>query len=128
MRRAALALVAALSITGPAVADDYEEHRHPPQDAPSHEKFYFDWMRPDLPTASCCNKSDCYPTEIEQRPAGLFARRREDGHYIFVPEAKIEHNRDNPDGRNHVCMAKPNPWPEQADIGTVYCFIFGGGF
>jgi hypothetical protein len=39
----------------------------------------------------------------------LYAKRREDGKYILIPPEKVEHNRDNPDGRNHLCTPPPNP-------------------
>src|SRR6478672_5436524 len=52
-------------------------------------------------------QQDCYPTEIKYVGTTLFAQRREDGQWIAVPPQKIERNRDNPDGRNHVCMPPP---------------------
>ena len=68
-----------------------------------HEKFYSTWFMPDEPDMSCCNKADCYPTEIQMRGGKIYARRREDGAWLPVPAAKVEHNRSNPDGRNHLC-------------------------
>jgi hypothetical protein len=100
------------------------QHRHPPQDEALHEKFYSRWYMPDDPAKSCCNKADCYPTEVKYVDGKLFARRREDGKYIAIPPQKIEHNRDNPDGRNHLCAPPPssvNP------VDTVFCFALGGG-
>ena len=101
------------------------EHRHhPPQDMPLHEKFYSTWYMPDQPTRSCCNKADCYPTEITYRDGVIFARRREDGKWLRIPAAKVERNRDNPDGRNHLCAPPPNTsYPPE----TVFCFALGGG-
>ena len=99
-----------------------QEHHHPPQDVQLHEKFYSTWYMPDQPTKSCCNKQDCYPTEIKRVGTTLFARRREDGEWIVVPPQKIERNRDNPDGRNHVCMPPPN----HSQAGSVFCFSLGG--
>ena len=69
------------------------------------------------------NKQDCYPTEIKYVGTSLFARRREDGAWIIVPLQKIERNRDNPDGRNHVGMPPPN----HSQAGSVFCFSLGGG-
>jgi hypothetical protein len=100
------------------------QHRHPPQDEALHEKFYSTWYMPDNPAMSCCNKADCYPTEIKYVGGNVYARRREDGNYILIPPWKIERNRDNPDGRSHLCAPPPdglNP----AD--TVFCFSLGGG-
>src|SRR3981081_3371643 len=68
-------LVATLGLTLPAKA---EKTQHPPpQDVQLHEKFYSTWYMPDNPAKSCCNKSDCYPTEIKYVGTSLLARRRE---------------------------------------------------
>lgn len=96
-----------------------QSHHHPPQDAGIHDAFYSNWMRPDQPSVSCCNKIDCYPTEARYRDGKWFARRREDGKWLFVPPAKIEQNRDSPDGRNHLCASAWNDTP--------ICFVSGGG-
>jgi hypothetical protein len=101
-----------------------QSHHHPPQDAPIHEKFYSTWMMPDQPSRSCCSMRDCYPTEAAFRDGQWFARRREDGKMIAVPWSKVERNRDNPDGRNHVCM--PPPRGSYAP-DTVFCFALGSG-
>src|SRR5207247_3943184 len=84
------------------------QHNHPPQDEALHEKFYSGWYMPDNPSMSCCNKADCYPTEIKYISGSIYARRREDGKYILIPPQKVERNRDNPDGRNHLCAPPPN--------------------
>jgi len=96
---------------------------HPPQDQWLHEKFYSTWHMPDNPAASCCNDADCYPTEIQYIDGKIYAKRREDGKYIFIPPEKVERNRDNPDGRNHLCAPPPNPLHPS---DTVYCFALGG--
>jgi hypothetical protein len=103
--------------------DSEHAHHHPPQDVPIHEKFYSTWMMPDRPTASCCNNRDCYPTEVRFRDGFWEAKRREDGVYVRIPWQKVEQNRDNPDGRSHVCM----PPPETYRGDEVYCFSLGGG-
>jgi hypothetical protein len=108
---------------GLTFAAEAQEHHHPPQDVQIHEKFYSTWYMPDNPNKSCCNMQDCYPTEIKYVDTTLFARRREDGQWIMVPPQKIERNRDNPDGRNHVCMPPPNHSQE----GSVFCFSLGSG-
>ncbi len=82
------------------------------------DKFYSTWYQPDNPSQSCCNQTDCYPTEAYFRSGFWYARQRETGDYIQIPPLKIEQNRDNPDGRSHVC-ANPH--------GVVFCFIPGGG-
>lgn len=110
----------------PALAQTQGPHRHHPAvDMPLHEKFYSTWYMPDQPTKSCCNKVDCYPTEIMYREGDIFARRREDGKWLRVPASKVEHKRDNPDGRNHLCAPPPAAAGYPAD--TVFCFALGGG-
>jgi hypothetical protein len=101
-----------------------EEHSHPAADVPIHEKFYSSWMMPDKPDRSCCNQRDCYPTEVRYREGFWEARRREDGEYVRVPWEKVEQNRDNPDGRNHVCMPPPSLGYYKDE---VFCFALGSG-
>jgi len=124
---APLAVFVALSLfASPAFAqqEDQTQHRHhPPQDMPLHEKFYSTWFMPDHPNRSCCNKADCYPTEIIYRDGDLYALRREDKKWLKIPLAKVERNRDNPDGRNHLCAPPPNT--SQGD--AVFCFALGTG-
>src|SRR5262245_21328681 len=101
------------------------QHRHPLQDEPIHERFYSTWFMPDDPTRSCCNKADCYPTEIKIEGDNIFARRREDRKWLLIPPRKVERNRDNPDGRNHLCAPRPTATAYPPD--TVFCFTLGGG-
>ena len=123
MRRPLAALLFTLScIAAPALAQD---HQHPPQDVEAHEKFYSNWMRPDEPNLSCCSQRDCYSTLARFRNGHWQALRREDGKWLKVPAAKIELNRDSPDGRNHLCA--PPPENEAAYENGVICFIAGGG-
>jgi len=96
---------------------------HPPQDMALHEKFYSTWRMPDNPTLSCCNNADCYPTDIKYLDGNVYARRREDGKYILIPPQKVEHNRDNPDGQNHLCAPPPGL---SNSTDTVFCFALGG--
>lgn len=81
-------------------------------------RFYSTWMMPDRRTMSCCSDRDCYATEAKQVGDHWFARIRETGEWVRIPPDKIETERDNPDGQNHLC-ASPG--------GQVYCFIVGGG-
>jgi len=123
-----LLLSCLLGTLAPAArAQDGQGHagrsHHPPQDQLLHEKFYSTWRMPDHPSVSCCNDADCYPTDIKYVDGNIYARRREDGQYIAVPPEKVEQNRDNPDGRNHLCAPPPNG-PHPAD--TVFCFALGG--
>jgi len=129
MRPAPSVLLVALSLfASPALAQQQDQsatqHRqHPPQDLPLHEKFYSTWFMPDQPTKSCCANLDCYPTEITYRDGVLYALRREDKKWLKIPPAKVEHHRDNPDGRNHLCAPPPNT--PQGDV--VFCFALGSG-
>jgi hypothetical protein len=99
------------------------ERHHQPQDMALHEKFYSNWHMPDNPALSCCNNADCYPTDIKYVDGNIYAKRREDGKYILIPPQKVEHNRDNPDGRNHLCAPPPSP---SNSSDTVFCFALGG--
>jgi hypothetical protein len=102
-----------------------QEHRHPAQDETIHEKFYSTWFMPDNPARSCCNKADCYPTEIKIEGDEIFAKRREDGKWLLIPARKIERHRNNPDGRNHLCAPPPTATAYPPD--SVFCFALGGG-
>jgi hypothetical protein len=117
MKEAMLTLLVAL-VQSTALA----QHQHPKEDAELHEKFYSTWYMPDKPDKSCCNNLDCYPTQARHEDGNLFARRREDGKWLKIPPAKIEQNRDNPDGRSHMCAAPPSVKPD-----TVFCFTLGAG-
>jgi hypothetical protein len=123
-------LVASCGMPHQALAQDatlhehgQAERRHPPEDMALHEKFYSTWHMPDNPAQSCCNNADCYPTDIRYVDGKIYAKRREDGKYILIPPQKVERNRDNPDGRNHLCAPPPGP---STSSDTVYCFALGG--
>jgi hypothetical protein len=96
---------------------------HPMKDQAIHEKFYSTWMMPDHPTASCCSLQDCFPTEARQI-GDRWEAKLQDGTWAAIPDEKIERNRDNPDGRNHLCATKV---PSMGTMGvTILCFIPGG--
>lgn len=98
-----------------------QEHHHPPEHTPLHEHFYSRWMRPDMPTVSCCNLTDCAPTEAKMIAGRWWAKRHQDGKWLPIPPEKIELNRDSPDGRSHLCVQPPG------STDTVWCFIAGSG-
>jgi hypothetical protein len=98
---------------------------HPPEHMELHKKFYSTWMMPDNRNVSCCDDRDCYPTEARLVNGQWEAKRREDGFWMKIPAQKVETERDNPDGRSHVCALQPSQWFPN-DV-TVYCFIPGGG-
>lgn len=118
------AILSAFLLLGSLNSGGAAEHAHPAADVPLHEQFYSTWYMPDNPTKSCCNKADCYPTEMKYDEKGrIFAKRREDGKWLYVKPEKIERNRDSPDGRNHLCAPPPVHYPPD----TVFCFALGGG-
>jgi hypothetical protein len=102
-------------------SEEAHQHHHPAKDAEIHELFYRNWMRPDHPESSCCNEKDCYPAEVRFRGGGIFAKQRESGNWVLVPPEKIEKVRDNPDGRNHICMSANVHAPQ------VFCLSLGAG-
>ncbi|HZO45388.1 MAG TPA: hypothetical protein VFB68_05810, partial [Xanthobacteraceae bacterium] len=72
MSRHALVVAMLALLLSPAAAQQRHEHHHPPQDAQLHEKFYSTWYMPDNPSRSCCNKADCYPTEIKTVGSSIY--------------------------------------------------------
>jgi hypothetical protein len=128
MRKVAIVATASTAIILAQVFSEAwaQQHHHPAPDDAIHEKFYSTWFMPDNPTKSCCNKMDCYPTEIKIEGNNIFARRREDGKWLLIPSRKVERNRDNPDGRNHLCAPAPTATGYPPD--TVFCFALGVGF
>jgi hypothetical protein len=118
-----LCLLTSGALRAQQAGEDQVARHHPPQDMALHEKFYSTWRMPDNPSASCCNNADCYPTEIQYVDGNIYAKRREDGKFILVPAEKVERNRDNPDGRNHLCAPPPN-FSHTSE--TVFCFALGG--
>jgi hypothetical protein len=99
------------------------EHNHPPEDIEIHEKFYSKWHAPD--GAMCCSGKDCYPTEVRFIGESIYAKRREDGKFIYIPPRTVDRSRESPDGRNHMCA--PSPSDEHPWAPNVYCFILGNG-
>lgn len=126
--RIALAILIVGAILGYALAQD---HSHPPQDAELHDKFYSTWYKPNggnPRVMSCCNRHDCYPSQIELRNGRYYARRREDLKWIRIPDGVLEHNqsdpRESPDAQSHICA--PPPYPGVVS-DTVYCAVLGSG-
>ena len=105
-----------------------QTHNHPPQDALLHEQFYSTWQIPNYGNPrvySCCNKKDCYPTSIKMVDGKYYARRREDGHWVYINPDRLEQNqtdmKESPDGQSHACMGPPGV------SNTVYCATLGAG-
>jgi hypothetical protein len=112
-----------------AFGQELPPHYDHPEDLGIHQKFYKTWNMPDQPDISCCNDADCYPTEAKMTDGHWWAKRREDGKWIKIPDEKVEKNRNNPDGRNHICAPPPgySLYSPPSSTDTVFCFIPGGG-
>lgn len=96
-----------------------QEHQHPGvtiQGATG--AFYETWMRPDMPSSSCCNRADCdVAIDVKQIAGQWWARKKSGGPMTSIPAEKIEQRRDSPDGLSHLCS-----------VGTtVFCFLPAGG-
>ena len=105
-----------------------QEHHHPPQDQTIHERFYSTWMMPDNRNMPCCHNADCSPAETRFENGHWIARKvGDDGDWIAVPPQKVEHDRESPDGRSHLCSR----FIWTSDRGNerlyVFCFIPGSG-
>jgi hypothetical protein len=101
----------------PSVA--WAQHRHPNATYfGATAKFYETWMKPDDPQSSCCSLTDCAPVSQVRQINGKWEALPEGSNvWLSIPAAKVEQNRDSPDGRSHLCR-----------IGsTVLCFIAGAG-
>lgn len=115
--RLSLALAGALF----AVQASAEEHRHMHPDATyvgALAEFYSNWMMPDAPSVSCCDKQDCAPVLAVRRHGDRWeAKRESDGAWLVIPPQKIEQLRDSPDGQSHMCSRG----------SAVFCFKLGAG-
>lgn len=111
-----LAIIAAMFWLSSALA---QEHHHPDQTIyGATGKFYETWMQPDMPGASCCNRSDCdVAVDVKKIGGQWWARKRSGGPMTPIPPEKIEQNRDSPDGQSHLCAVG----------ATVLCFLPAGG-
>ncbi len=112
----------------PAMAQDHSGH--PPQDMEIHRKFYSTWMMPANRSVSCCHDQDCAPAEVQFKDGKIYARQIEGSgeihDFVEVPKSTVEHDRDSPDGRNHLCGRRYN-FMGAPPSATVFCFIAGAG-
>lgn len=99
-----------------------QEHRHPAQDMPMHEKFYSTWTMPDNRSISCCHNEDCAPAESRIENGHWVARKVGDtGGFTSIPANKVENDRDSPDGRSHLCGRRTG-----GEL-SVFCFLPAAG-
>ena len=106
-----------------------QQHNHPPQDQAIHERFYSTWMIPDNRAVPCCNNQDCSPAESKVEDGNWVARKVGGyGYWTVVPPAKIEHDRESPDGRSHLCSRRLDRFFKREVGDVVLCFIPGTGF
>ena len=127
----AAASVTASSLILAASSAIAQQHHHPPKDQAIHERFYSTWMMPDNRTVPCCNNEDCSPAETRVEDGNWVARKvGGDGYWTVIPPAKVEHDRESPDGRSHLCSRRINwPWTLKLGLGdSVFCFIPGTSF
>jgi hypothetical protein len=113
---AGIFLAAIFSAMGVVIAYS-ADHHHPPEHAELHSRYYSTWERPDQPGVSCCSDKDCAPAEARMVGGQWQARHIGTETWFPIPDAKIERNRESPDGRNHLCEL----------AGMVFCFVAGAG-
>jgi hypothetical protein len=85
-------------------------------------RFYQTWMQPDAPWVLCCHDEDCAPAQSRFVDGHWEARWNETDPWVVIPAAKVEQDRETPDGRSHMCGRR-------ARTGEMYvfCFVRGGG-
>jgi hypothetical protein len=122
-----IGLLGALFLCQRCSAQEMEmPHAHRPQDLALHNQFYKNWMMPDNRSVSCCHAQDCEPAESKFENGHWLARKvsESDKDFTPVPDGKIEHDRDSPDGRSHICGRH---YGFNEGGLTVFCFIPGSG-
>ncbi len=122
-----VALMFALSaLVGVAFA---QEHKHPPQDAEIHKRYYSTWTMPDNRKVSCCHDEDCFPAQAKNVNGTWFARKDDTEDWTEIPKNKVDiglpDSRDPPDSRAHLCGRKYTF--QGASNFTVFCFTAGAG-
>lgn len=120
-----LKVALALLFFGIVAVNAQDHNRHRPQDMDLHNKFYRTWMMPDNRAISCCHEEDCRPAEAHIKNGQWYARQDGDeGNFTAVPAAKVERERDSPDGRNHLCGKR---YGFTGNAFSVFCFLPASG-
>jgi hypothetical protein len=125
-----LAPIVALVVLGALIAltPAWKARAEPPQHIPQgvhgqghaeYHDFYAQWH--DKFGKSCCNGTDCRPTE--HRTIGEKLQVKLDGEWVDVPPDKVL-NISAPDMQSHVC-APPKEWGHPH--GTIFCVVIGAG-
>jgi hypothetical protein len=103
-----------------------QQHHHPPHDQAIHERFYSTWMMPDNRIMPCCDNQDCSPAESRVEDGNWVARKvGGDGDWIAVPPEKIEHDRQSPDGRSHLCSRRYRDFEARHRGSRVLLYSWG---
>jgi hypothetical protein len=68
------------------------------------------------------------PDRLPRDDVGRLARKVGNGYWTVVPPAKIEHDRESPDGRSHLCSRRLDRFFKIEVGNVVLCFIPGTGF
>lgn len=113
----ALAIVLPLALSRAAPAAEHHDGAHGHGHDTWHADFYSGLMRPDTKT-SCCNLSDCRPTEIRSTNNNYEVKK--DGRWIRVPLDKIV-KAVAPDGGAHICA--PPTESTSWDPDYVFCIV-----
>ena len=118
-------LVALFTIAFVSFALAQEHSGHRPQDMGLHHRFYSTWMMPSNRAVSCCHDEDCKPAEAYMKNGHWFARQEDDtGEFTEVDPARVEQERDSPDGRSHLCGRRYG-WSNNSF--SVFCFLPASG-
>ena len=73
--------------------------------------IYKNWHPPNNPATSCCNDSDCRPTQAWLGDDDLW-RAWNGSTWLVIPPERVLPTDYAGDGRSHLCEK----------VGTIYCF------
>lgn len=121
------AIIALFIASFPAVG----QHKHPPEHADIHLKFYQHWKMPTNRAVSCCNEQDCKPAEAYMKDGRWYARHEGDtGPFNLMPRERVDiglpDSPESPDARAHLCGMRYGGGFNNNEF-TTFCFISGNG-